>query len=427
MTKMQARMTLLSVEQAVQQITAQLQPLPAGQVALDEALGRVLATDVLAGHALPAWPTSSMDGFAVRAADVATAPATLRLTFDIPAGVMPTRTVGPGETARIMTGAILPDGADTVVPVEQTDQHWAAEAPAQPGTAVRVDHAPQPGAYIRPVGEDIAHGQRVLEAGTVLRAADIGLLALLGLPEAPVLRQPVVALISTGDELVQPGSPLQPGQIYDANTYALAALTRSLGAKALRIPTARDTFSSVREAFQRALAHQPDLIVTSAGVSVGAYDVVRTVINELGAVDFWRVNLRPGKPLAFGHIAGVPLIGLPGNPVSALVTAELFLRPALARLGGWRDEPVIIQATAGEPYHSDGRRTYFRVQLHHEGGRWIATPTGTQSSGALISLALADGLLIMPEGITEVNAGEVLNVHLLRPLPGAAHRKETLQ
>lgn len=417
----------LSLEQAIQRITAHLQPLHTECVALDDAHGRVLAEELIADRDLPAAPISSMDGFAVRAVDLVTTPAALRLAFDVPAGVLPARAIGAGETARIMTGAILPDGADTVVPVEQTDQQWDAETPAQIGATVRFDHVPDRGAYIRPTGEDIRVGQRVLEAGTVLRAAHIGLLALLGISEVAVLHRPLVAIVSTGDELVQPGAPLQPGQIYDANAYALAALIRSLGALALRVPPARDTLASAREAFQRALSHQPDMIVSSAGVSVGAYDVVRTAINELGAVEFWRVNIRPGKPLAFGHIAGVPLIGLPGNPVSALVTAELFLRPALARLGGWADEPVLIQAATGEPFHSDGRRTYFRVRLHREGERWIATSTGTQSSGALISLALADGLLIMPEGVTRVNAGELLTVYLLRPLPGTAHGKDMLK
>jgi molybdopterin molybdotransferase len=417
-------MTLLSVEEAVQRITARLQRLPAEPVALDEALGRVLAEDARAEHALPAAPTSSMDGFAVRAADLADAPAALRLAFDVPAGVMPARALAVGETARIMTGAIVPDGADAVVPVEQTDQQWTAEAPATAGAAVHFTRAPEAGDCIRPVGEDMQPRQRVLADGTVLRAPEIGLLALLGLPMISVVRRPVVAILSTGDELAEPGAPLAPGQIYDSNGYALAAFARALGAKAIRIAPARDTLASVREAFQRALAHTPDLILSSAGVSVGAYDVVRAVIGELGAVEFWRVNVRPGKPLAFGHIGGVPMIGLPGNPVSALVTAELFARPALARLGGWPDEVATVEATTGEALRSDGRRSYLRVRLRREDGRWIATTTGTQSSAALISLTLADGLLIVPEGVTEVSAGEILNVRLLRPLRAAAAGKD---
>ncbi len=417
-------MDLLSVEEAVGRITARVQRLPFEVIGLDAALGRVLAEDVSANRALPAWPTSSMDGFAVRAADVSHAPSLLRLAFDVPAGVMPAQPLGPGETARIMTGAIVPTGADAVVPVEQTDQQWTAETPAEAGAIIRFHSAAQPGDCIRPVGEDIATDQRVLAAGTVLGAPEIGLLATLGMPSASVIRQPVVAIISTGDELAEPGTPLQPGQIYDSNAYALAAMVRSLGAVALRVPTARDTLTSVRAAFRQALAHQPDLILSSAGVSVGAYDVVRAVIGELGAVEFWRVNVRPGKPLAFGHVDGVPMIGLPGNPVSALVTAELFVRPALAVLSGRQDIVTTIQAATRDPLKSDGRRTYLRVKLQSENGVWTATSTGTQSSGALISLTLADGLLIVPEGVTEVAAGETLTVRLLRPLPGVADGKE---
>lgn len=416
-------MPLMSVEEAVSRIRSGLRRLPVEHVPLLDTLGRVLAEDILADRALPAHPTSSMDGFAVRAADIACAPVRLRLVMDVPAGIMPGQTLGPGEAARIMTGGIVPDGADAVVPVEQTDQQWDAEETAALGAMVEFMHAPRPGDCIRPVGEDLAPGQRVLQAGTLLRPPDIGVLAVLGRPVAPVVRQPVVAILSTGDELAEPGQPLAPGQIYDSNAYALATLVRSWGAVPVRVPAARDTLQSVREAFAAALGHVPDLVLSSAGVSVGAYDVVRAVIEELGAVDFWRVNVRPGKPLAFGHVQGTPLIGLPGNPVSALVTAELFVRPALAVLGGWPDAVETIEAEAGEALRSDGRRSYLRVILRRSGGRWNAVTTGTQSSSALLSLVLADGLLIIPEGVTEVAPGTRCNVRLLRPLPAAAEQE----
>lgn len=409
-------MTLLSVEEAADRITAPLRRLPAEEVSLLDALGRVLADDATADRPFPAHPTSSMDGFALRAADAAAAPAELRIALDVPAGVLPSDSVQPGEAARIMTGAILPDGADTVVPVEHTDQQWTAETPLALGAPVRILKAPRPGAYVRRVGEDIAPGQRVLAAGTALRPPEIGMLAALGRATVRVVRRPLVAIVSTGDELAEPGAPLAPGQIYNSNAYALAALVRSRGGVPRQIPIARDTLDSVRSALQSALALGPDLILSSAGVSVGAYDVVRAVIEELGAVDFWRINLRPGKPLAFGQVGGVPLIGLPGNPVSALVTAELFVRPALAALGGWPNPIETVEARAAEPIQSDGRRTYMRVTLHRSESGWIASTTGTQSSAALLSLVLADGLLIVPEGISSIAAGSLCTVRLLRPL-----------
>lgn len=416
-------MSLIPVEEAIARITSGLKRLPAEDAPLLDALGRVLAEDVNASRPLPAHPIASMDGFAVRAADITTTPATLNLTADVPAGVIPSFTLGPGETARIMTGAIVPHGADAVVPVEDTEQSWGAGDAADLGSAVTFLRTPRAGGFIRRVGDDLTAGQRVLNAGVTLRPPDIGVLAVLGRASITVVGRPVIAIISTGDELAEPGQPLQPGQIYDSNAYALTTLIRSWGALPVRIPTARDTLDSVRAAFQAALAHSPDLILSSAGVSVGAYDVVRAVIEELGAVNFWRVNLRPGKPLAFGQVAGVPMIGLPGNPVSALVTAELFVRPALAALGGWPAEAETVRAAAGETLKSDGRRTYVRVILRRSEGGWTAVTTGTQSSSAILSLVLADGLLIIPEGVTEVAPGTPCIVRLLRPLPVAAEQE----
>lgn len=314
-----------------------------------------------------------------------------------------------------MTGAPLPAGADVVVPVEQTDQHFTTREDAPLPEMVSIFAPCQTGAYIRAIGDDIPADHPVLPAGTELRAAELGVLAALGHTQVRVTRQPRVAIVSTGSELVDLGEPLRPGAIYNSNSYLLAGMVRAAGGVPLRIATARDTLDEVRARFNEALAFQPDVIISSAGVSVGAFDVVRAVLAELGQVGFWRVNLRPGKPLAYGQLGGVPFFGLPGNPVSAAVTFDLFVRPTLFKLGGRVDRTMTIEAVTDEPITSDGRRSYLRVMLTRAGSRWLAKTTGTQSSSALLSMVLADGLLIIPEGVTDVPAGTTLAVRLLRP------------
>jgi molybdopterin molybdotransferase len=411
---------LLSVDDAQERILAQIVPLSAEDVALDEALGRIVAEDVRARIALPPFANSSMDGFALIAADTqgATreAPAQLRVVMDVPAGSMPPNALRAGEAARIMTGAPLPEGADAVVPVELTDQTWSGGDDGPLPETVRIFAPGQPGAYVRAIGDDIPAGHSIVPAGTELRAAELGVLAALGHTNVRVMRQPRVAIVSTGSEVVDLGQPLRPGAIYNSNSYLLTGLVSAAGGVPLRIATARDTLDEVRARFNEALAFQPDVVISSAGVSVGAFDVVRTVLAELGEVGFWRVNLRPGKPLAYGKLGGVPFFGLPGNPVSAAVTFDLFVRPTLLKLGGRPDRTVSIEAHIDEPIKSDGRRSYLRVTLTREHDRWIARTTGTQNSSALLSMVLADGLLIIPEGVTDVPAGATLPVRLLRPL-----------
>ncbi|MEM6529809.1 MAG: molybdopterin molybdotransferase MoeA, partial [Chloroflexota bacterium] len=247
-----------------------------------------------------------------------------------------------------------------------------------------------------------------------LRPQDIGMLVSLGIGEVSVYRQPSVAIISTGDELVAVGEPLSPGKIHDSNGYMIAGLVEANGGSAIRLPAAKDTLDDVRTLFQNVLSRNPDMIVSTAGVSVGQYDVVRTVLDELGEIGFWRVNVRPGKPLAFGNIQGKPFFGLPGNPVSAMVTFDIFVRPALLKLGRLPDDTEVQMAVTGENIESDGRRTYVRVRLERKDNELVATTTGTQSSGALMSMVLADGLLIVPEGEKHVPAGTLLPVRLLR-------------
>jgi molybdopterin molybdotransferase len=409
---------LLNVDQALERVLARFAPLSGEAVDLLSAFGRVLAEDIHANADVPPFANSSMDGFAVLASDIASAdknhPVQLRLVMDIPAGSAPMRPLYAGEAARIMTGAPLPEGADAVVPVEDTDNQWTPGKDDSLPSAVTVYRSVEQGSYVRLPGEDVRAGQVVLEAGTLLRPAEIGVLASLGVARVPVVRQPRVAIVSTGDELVGIDEPLAPGKIRDSNSYGLAALVASYGGIPIRIPVARDTLKDVRDRFQEALTAKPDIILSSAGVSVGAFDVVRTVIEELGEVNFWRINLRPGKPLAFGHVGGIPFFGLPGNPVSAMVTFDVFVRPALLKLGCRPDPAQIISAAVAEDMHSDGRRSYLRVKLERENGQFVARTTGTQSSGALMSMVLADGLMIVPENRTHIAAGEHLPVRVLR-------------
>lgn len=409
---------LFSVEDALNHILSKIHPLPAEVMPLTQGLGRVLADEVVSDINLPPFANSSMDGFAVRAADVQAAseaaPARLRVVMDIPAGAVPQAAIQPGEAARIMTGAPVPAGADAVVPVEDTDSGWQAGTDIALQESVGIRRATQPGANIRPAGEDVAVGQVVLQAGTVLRPQDLGILAALGRAQPDVVQQPRVAIVSTGDELVDASEPLAPGKIRDVNSHTIAGLVTHYGGIPLRQPTARDTLEAVRAMFRAALDQQPDMIISTAGVSVGTYDVVRTVLDELGEVQFWRVNVRPGKPLAFGQVEGVPFFGLPGNPVSAMVTFDVFVRPALLRMQRRTDEAETITAITGEALRSDGRRSYLRVRLTRQNGQIIAQTTGTQSSGALMSMVLADGLLIIPEDVTDVPAGTALPVRLLR-------------
>ena len=412
---------LLPVDDALRRILSQITTLPAEDTPVIQALGRVLAEDIVARVNDPPFANSSMDGYAVRAEDVKTAsldsPVKLTVVMDIRAGLMPDRAVGPNQAARIMTGAPLPEGADAVIPVEQTDDQWASDGRAPLPDSVAVFRSLHPGDYVRPAGENIKAGQSVLRAGTVLRPQDIGVLVSIGHGLIPVVRQPRVAILSTGDELVDIDEEPASGQIRNSNSYILAGLVAVNGGIPIRLPVARDTLEDVRRCFHDALAQKPDLIISSAGVSVGTHDVVRTVVNELGRVELWRVNLRPGKPLAFGHVQDVPFFGLPGNPVSAMVTFELFVRPALLVQTGRRyDNVPMMDAVVGEPIDSDGRRSYLRVTLRREDDRLVARSTGTQSSGALLSMVLADGLLVIPEGVTHVAAGETLSVRLLRDI-----------
>jgi molybdopterin molybdotransferase len=340
---------------------------------------------------------------------------TLRVVADIPAGSSPTISLAPGEAARIMTGAQLPTGADSVVPVEDTDfnnRDAGSAAPAQ----VQITKPVKSGENVRPRGTDTRAGDLVLHKGRRLNAQSLGVLAMLGISNVEVYKKPRVALFSSGDELLPVEAPLEPGKIHDSNSYMLAALIESADAEVLRLGVANDSRESVSSLLESATSQQADLILSSAGVSVGAFDFVKEVIESNGALDFWRVNMRPGKPLAFGNYRNIPFIGLPGNPVSAFVGFEVFVRPTLGRLGGLSDgSRTAVRVRCEEEILSDGRESYLRAILHFDekNGVQVAKLTGHQGSGNLLSLVQADALLIIPAGVKCVPAGQEVNAWLL--------------
>ncbi len=410
-------MTLLSVDEARERILARLHPVSTEPLPLTACIQRVLAADIAATDDLPPFDNSSMDGFALRAADTTRAasasPLTLRVVADIPAGSTPSVSLSAGQAARVMTGAPLPSGADAVIPVEDTDFHDRSPGSAIPET-ITLKKSLRPGENVRARGMDIRRGKIALQKGTVLKPQDVGLLAMLGFPQVTVYKKPLAALLSSGDELLEVDAPLQPGKIRDSNSYMLASLIESAGAEVLRLGIAKDTRESVYALLEQAVARRVDLILSSAGVSVGAFDYVKEVVEANGSLTFWRVNMRPGKPLAFGEYKGIPFIGLPGNPVSAFVGFEVFVRSALGRLGGRMDGTRLkVRVRSEEEIISDGRESYLRAIVREENGQFTARLTGHQGSGNLLSLVQANALLIIPAGVKCVPAQQEVEAWLL--------------
>lgn len=410
-------MTLLSVSDARARILSRFQPVSTESLPLADCLNRVLAQTISAATDLPPFDNSSMDGFAVRSADIADAtpasPRRLRVVADIPAGFAPSASLAPGEAARIMTGAQMPDDADAVIPVEETDfDQRDAGTPAPDFVEIR--KSGNAGENVRPRGSDVRNGEVVLTTDRILKPQDLGLLATLGFANVEVYRKPRVGLFSSGDELLDVNAPLEPGKIRDSNSHMLAGLVQSAGAEVVRLGTAKDDFDSVKSLLDRAAQQRVDLIISSAGVSVGAFDFVKAALESNGKMDFWRVNMRPGKPLAFGEYKGIPFIGLPGNPVSAFVGFEVFVREALGGLSGLRGaNRQTVRVRSEEEINSDGRESYLRVQIREENGVLHARLTGHQGSGNLLSLAQADALLIIPAGVKCVPAGQEINAWIL--------------
>jgi len=404
------RRPVLSVEEALDHILATVDVLEPERVGLMEATGRVLAEAVAADRDIPPLTNSAMDGYAVRGKDVAGAqegsPVRLRVVGEVTAGHVSPLQVAPGTAVRIMTGAPVPAGADTVVRFEDTrpDGDW-----------VEVLKATSTGKNVRQAGEDVRAGQVVLEPGKVLRPQEIGMLAAVGRVEVAVVRRPRVAILATGDEVVPPDQVPGPGQIRDANSYAVAAQVQQYGGVPLLLGVAHDREELVRRGMREALAQRADLIITSGGVSVGDFDLVKQVLAAEGEMHFWSLNMKPGRPLAFGVVSGVPLLGLPGNPVAATISTDLFARPALLKMQGFTDwsRPTVRARLAQPIRRKDGRRHYLRVRLRQTDVGCEATLTGDQGSGILSSMVQADGLAIIPEEADHLHAGTEVEVILL--------------
>lgn len=415
---------MISVEEALERILSYVDVLPTEEKPLLEALGQVLAEDVVAGFDIPPLDNTAMDGYAVRAADTsgasAEAPASLNVIGEVAAGYLFDGSVAPGTAVRIMTGAPVPAGADAIVPFEETDEPFE-KAPA--GTkrlqaTVRVFKEALPGANIRRAGEDIRSGQPVVGRGAVLRPSEVGVLASLGKATVKVVRRPVVAVLSTGDELVEAGRPRPEGGIYDSNAYSVGALIARYGGVPRLLGIARDTVEALTAKINEGL--DADMLITSAGVSKGDYDIVKDVLAREGEIAFWTVAMKPGKPLAFGcfYSGGrrVPHIGLPGNPVSSMVAFELFGRPAMMKMMGkadWR-RPVVRAIAEERVVNRDDPRVFFaRCIVTERDGRYYASLTGPQSSGMLTSMVYANGLTVIPAEVDEVEVGEEIDVIML--------------
>lgn len=401
-------MALLPVEDAIARIMDGVVPMPAERIALDDALDRVLAEDIAATRTQPPWDTSAMDGYAVRAADVAAVPVHLRVIGAAPAGHPFAGKVGPGEAVRIFTGAPLPDGADAIVIQEDTEQA---------GDDVLVRETSAAGRFVRRRGLDFAEGDVLLTAGRRADPRVLALAAAMNHASLPVRRRPKVAILATGDELAPPGGDPGPDRIIASNTFGLAALVRRAGGEPVDLGIARDNQEAVADAFRRARENAADVLVTLGGASVGEHDIVRDVLVAEGLkLDFWKIAMRPGKPMMFGTFGNARFLGLPGNPVSAIVCGRLFVVPLIQALTGLKEgiageRPARLGADLGE---NDQRQDYLRATVSSDAaGGLVATPFPRQDSSMLATLARADALVIRPPHAPAAKAGDPCRVLLM--------------
>jgi molybdopterin molybdotransferase len=395
----------VSIAEARELVLAAVKGLGSETIGLGEASGRILAEEVRSGISIPPADNSAMDGYALRGSDAASAPVELRVVDDLPAGKRSERKIGAGEAARIMTGAALPEGADTVVMVEDTETE---------GERVRVTRAAKLGQHVRRAGSDVRPGVTVASAGAVLRAPLVGMLAALGRSVVSVRARPRVAVLATGDELVEPDRLRDDGRIASSNSWALAAGLHEIGAEPVYLGISPDEPAEIERSFRAAL--KCDAVISTGGVSVGDRDWIKQVLAGLGGqMRLWRIRMKPGAPFAFVTVDGVPVFGLPGNPVSTFVTFELFVRPALLRMMGHTNvyRPV-EQAQLDEEYSKASGRTHLvKVALERRGSDWLARNSGDQGSNILLSLVRADGLAVIAEEATRVARGDRVPVMLL--------------
>lgn len=397
---------MIRVAEALDMILSRVSALGSERVMTNQALGRVLAEDIVSQVTIPPLDNSAMDGYAVRSADIAELPARLRVIGDLPAGALSRVPVERGEALRIMTGAPVPQGADRVIRQEVTRRD---------GDFVEILEQDS-GKNIRFAGEDIKAGDRVMVSGTRLRAAHIGVLASIKRAAVSVVQRPQVAILSTGDELVDIDGDLSDGKIVNSNSYSLAALVQENGGIPIMLGIALDTPQDLRARFEQAM--HADIIISSGGVSVGDYDFVKDVLRDMGAeMSFWKVAMRPGRPLAFGTIGSTPAFGLPGNPVSAMISFEQFVRPAMRKMSGLRNIfRSTLTAVMDEPVETRTGLTHFlRCRVRREPDGYHACITGSQGSGILMSMAEANALMVVSETTGSVNAGDRVTVQILDP------------